>query len=85
MVFNRLASGCCIGVAEVPQSIAHDEHIGDAFVAGAPAKFREINGVFCLVLKELVHVLDGINAELLLCRSRKVEVVESASEERVME
>ena len=85
VVLDRLCAGRGVGVAEIAQAVAHDEHVRHALVGGSLGQFGEVVGILRLVLEKLVHVFDGVDPELLLRSFRKVEIVELAGEERLVE
>jgi hypothetical protein len=61
-------------VAEVPFAVDHDEEALHPGVLAAPVELIEILLVLSLVLEELVHVLHGVDPELLLRHLGEVEV-----------
>ncbi len=85
VVFDRLRAGGGVGIAEVAEAVAHDEHVRHALVGGPLGELGDVVGIPHLVLEELIDVFHGVDAKRLLRGAREVEVVELAGEERLVE
>ena len=75
VVVDRAGPLLLVGRAEVALAIAHDEQALDAGVVRPLRELAELGAVRRLVLEELVHVLDGPDAEAARRRG-EVERVE---------
>jgi hypothetical protein len=84
VILDRLGPFGIVRIAKIAFVVAHDEHAGDAEVVAALFQFRQITLIFGLIHEELIHVLDGIDSEILLGGFREIEVVHFLLLQRVV-
>jgi hypothetical protein len=85
VVLDRRLPARRVGIAELPFTIHHDQVLVHAGVLRPCVHLGKVGCILRLVPEELVDVLDGLDAELLLCDAGEVEVLELALLQRPME
>lgn len=85
VVLHGLLPLLFVGVTELAFAVAHDQQALDAGVVGPRLQFLQRRVVVLLVLVELIDVLDGVDAELLLRDLREIHRIGLLVEEGPVE
>ena len=75
MILHGRLSLSGIRAGQIALTIAHDQQTDNPCIVTAPLKFCQISSVFGFILKEPVHVLNGIDAELISGQCRKIQMI----------
>ena len=74
VVLDGFRSPILVRSAHIALTVDHDQHTGQAVVAGPGFQVLEILGIMSLILEELIHELEALDAVLLAGKLREVKV-----------